>query len=305
MIPVIIALTIIVFILMRMLPGDPATIMLGSTQSSDPDFVARFRADYGFDKPIVIQYFIWFGKLATGDLGKSIFMREEVTRLLINRLPVTLMLSALASIIVIFFGLLVGVLLAALSSSGKYKIADRFFSAVPIALLSIPDFALGLFLIYFFSIVLKLLPPVGFRSVTETNILDILKHMILPSLTLASASTAATIRIVRSSVIEVIREDYIIAARARGLSSFHVLFHHVLKNSILPVVTNTGIMFGSMLGGAVIVETIFALPGIGKLMIDAILMRDYPVIQGGILVIVLSYLIINLLVDIDPRIKYN
>ncbi|MCL4416359.1 MAG: ABC transporter permease [Actinobacteria bacterium] len=310
-IPVLLGISIVVFFLIRMIPGDPASLMLSSTQSSDPGFVARFNAEYGLDKPIVVQYAMWMKKMVTGDMGDSIFLRDKVTKIILNKFPVTLTLTIGASLIVIIVGLLIGIIAAVISSSGKYKVVDKILSAIPIAVLSIPDFALGLFLMFVFSIKLNILPPVGFESVNGgINYFDIIKHMILPSLTLAGASSAATARLVRSSVLEVIREEYIIAARARGIKPMKVLFRHVLKNALIPVVTNTGVMFGSMLGGAVIVETIFALPGMGKMMVDAILMRDYPVVQGGALFIAVSYVIINLVVDfsyslIDPRIKYE
>ncbi|MDD5658402.1 MAG: ABC transporter permease [Actinomycetota bacterium] len=310
-IPVLIGISIVVFFLIRMIPGDPASLMLSSSQSSDPQFIAKFNAEYGLDKPIIVQYIMWMKKMVTGDMGDSIFLRDKVISIILKKFPVTLTLTIGASLVVVVVGLLIGVFAAVISSSGKYKAVDKILSAVPIAVLTIPDFALGLFLMFVFSVKLNLLPPVGFESVSgNTNYLDVIRHMILPSLTLAGASSAATVRLVRSSVLEVIREEYIIAANARGIKPIRILFGHVLRNALIPVVTNTGVMFGSMLGGAVIVETIFALPGMGKMMVDAILMRDYPMVQGGALFIAFSYVLINLIVDfsyslIDPRIKYE
>jgi peptide/nickel transport system permease protein len=307
---VVFGVSMVVFGLTRIIPGDPVTTMLASAQVADPELVAEYRRAFGLDQPIPVQYARWLWNLAHGDLGRSIQNSQQVTQVIGRAFRATFILAVAGMLVAVVTGVLMGALAAFVTAGGTRANLARTISLGPLILVTIPPFSLALFFIILFALKLPLFPPVGMHSVNNKSFTDLLWHLILPTLTLAAASAGATARVTRAVFVEVIREDYIRTAYAKGLPERMILFQHALRNVLVPIVTNTGIMFGSMLSGAVLVESVFAWPGMGKLMVDAILRRDYPVIEGGTLVIALSYVVANLLVDvsyafIDPRIRYG
>jgi peptide/nickel transport system permease protein len=307
---VIFGTTVIVFALTRVIPGDPVRTMLGAAQVADPGLVAEYRRAFGLDQPLPVQYVRWLWSTAHGDLGLSIQSSEKVTVVLERAFRATFILALAGMLTAVLSGVVMGVIGAFVSVGQRRPILSRITSLAPLVLITIPPFSLALLLIIVFAVQVRLFPPVGMNSVRDPSFGDLLWHLVLPTLTIAAASAGATARVARSSLLEVIREDYIRTAHAKGLPERMVLFQHALRNALIPVVTNTGLLFGSMLSGAVLVETVFAWPGLGKLMVDAILRRDYPIIEGGTLLIAFSYVLVNLLVDvsyafIDPRIRYG
>lgn len=288
------ALTL-VFFLIHLVPGDPVEAMLGETASaSDKEALRR---ELGLDEPLWKQYISYLQGLAVGDLGHSLYYQGKVTDLILLRFPATLELTLAAMTVAILLAFPLGILAAWKSHTWMDRLA-LLFSLFGLAM---PNFWLGPLLIIVFSIDLGLLPVSGRGSLT---------HLILPALTLGTAMAALLTRMIRSSLLEVIHEDYIQAARAKGLSERKVWLKHALRNSLLPVITILGLQFGALLAGSVITETIFAWPGIGRLTIEAIQTRDYPLAQGCVLAIAVSYLVINLFTDllyrlVDPRISYD
>jgi len=288
------ALTL-VFFLIHLVPGDPVEAMLGETASaSDKEALRR---ELGLDEPLWKQYISYLQGLAVGDLGHSLYYHGEVTDLILLRFPATLELTLAAMTAAILLAFPLGILAAWKSHTWMDRLA-LLFSLFGLAM---PNFWLGPLLIIVFSIDLGLLPVSGSGSLT---------HLVLPALTLGTAMAALLTRMIRSSLLEVIHEDYIQAARAKGLSERKVWLKHALRNSLLPVITILGLQFGALLAGSVITETIFAWPGIGRLTIEAIQTRDYLLVQGCVLAIAVSYLVINLFTDvlyrlIDPRISYG
>ena len=288
------ALTL-VFFLIHLVPGDPVEAMLGETASaSDKEALRR---ELGLDEPLWKQYISYLQGLAVGDLGRSLYYHGEVTDLILLRFPATLELTLAAMTVAILLAFPLGILAAWKSHTWMDRLA-LLFSLFGLAM---PNFWLGPLLIIVFSIDLGLLPVSGSGSLT---------HLVLPALTLGTAMAALLTRMIRSSLLEVIHEDYIQAARAKGLSERKVWLKHALRNSLLPVITILGLQFGALLAGSVITETIFAWPGIGRLTIEAIQTRDYLLVQGCVLAIAVSYLVINLFTDvlyrlIDPRISYG
>lgn len=307
---VIFGTTIIVFGLTRVIPGDPVRTMLGAAQVADPGLVEKYRRDFGLDQPIPVQYVRWLWNTAHGDLGLSIQNREKVTVVLDRAFRASFILALAGMLIAVLVGVVLGVVGAFVSVGRRRRVLSRITSLGPLILVTIPPFSLALILILAFAVQVRLFPPVGMHSVRDSSFGDLLWHLVLPAVTLAAASAGATARVARSSMLEVLREDFVRTARAKGLPERMVLFQHALRNALIPVVTNTGLMFGGMLSGAVLIESVFAWPGLGKLMVDAILRRDYPIIEGGALLIAIFYVLVNLLVDIsyafvDPRIRYG
>lgn len=288
-------ITVIIFAMVRLVPGDPAVLMAG--QGATEERIEAIRARLGLDRPLVEQYFIFMGQLFRGDMGVSTRTREPVTNEIMVRLPNTIRLALAAMFIAIVFGISAGVV------AGIRRNSFFDYSSMLLALfgLSMPVFWLGLMLMLLFSVHLGWLPATG----AETW-----RHLILPAFTLGVASTAIIARMTRSSMLEVIRLDYVRTAWAKGLTERVVVLRHALKNALIPVVTVIGLQMGLLLGGAVLTEIVFAWPGIGRLLVDAILARDYPVIQGVVLVIAAMFILVNLVVDIiyvylDPRIRYQ
>lgn len=307
LIPLLFGISIVVFAMVNVLPGDPINIMLGSNPQlpPDPKLVASLRAQYGLDQPLHVQYLHFLGNLLHGDLGKSIFTGEDVWSAVWSRMPATLALTV-ASLVV---SLLIAVPAGIVSAVKQNSLVDNITLAVALLGVSMPGFWLGLVLILFFSLQLRWLPVSGMGSWSD-GIWDVVSHLIMPAVTLGTGLAALLARVTRSSMLEVLRHDYIRTARSKGLASRVVVYKHALKNAIIPILTVAGFQFGYLLGGAVIVETIFAWPGVGRLSINAIWHRDLPVIQGTVLVFTLFFVLVNLMVDVlyaylDPRIRYE
>ena len=300
-IPVLIGTSLFTFLLVRLVPCDPIQIMLGpEVQGNAREEITRL---YGLDRPWPVQYIEWIFNVLRGDLGDSIRTSLPVTESILQRLPATLELTLLALII----GLLIGIPLAIIAAQHRGRLADGLFSVVVLIGISMPGFWLATLLVLVFALNLRWLPSIGFVPLIE-NPAENLRRMILPALSLGVGFGATTMRFTRSSLLEVFNQDYVRTARAKGLREHAVIYRHALKNALIPVVTVTGIQVGRLLGGAVIIEQIFALPGIGRYIFDAISQRDYPVIQGTVLFFTIVFILINLFVDvlygvIDPRIK--
>ncbi len=301
-IPVMVVVALFVFALLHLSPGDPAAVIAGDYAS--PADVEKIRQKLGLDKPIHVQLSIWLWNVVRGDLGTSIFSGLPVTKLIGQRLEPTLALTLATMLIAILIAVPMGVIAA--WAAGTW--IDRLIMVVAVLGFSLPVFWLGFLLIYGFSLQLELLPVQGYVSYTK-GFVPFLRHLILPSLTLGLVYLALIARMTRASMLEVMREDYIRTAHAKGLKPHVVLLWHGLKNAALPIVTIIGVGVALLIGGVVVTESVFAIPGLGRLTVDAILHRDYPVIQGIILVFSGVYVLINLIVDVlytflDPRIRY-
>lgn len=320
MIPVLLGVSLVVFVLVRLIPGDPAAILLGQTAS--PERVAQVRSQLGLDKPLPVQYALYLKGAAQGNLGDSIVTGRSVTAELRERLPATVELTLFAMLVAVLVGIPVGVIAAV----RQYSLMDRVTSVLALTGVSMPIFWLAMILIVLFGVRLRWFPFPGrldvpldektglvlVDSLLETNwaaFKDGLMHLVMPALALGTIPMAVITRMTRSSVLEVLGEDYIRTARAKGLSSGSVIFRHALKNAMLPVITVIGLQLGLLLGGAVITETIFAWPGIGQIAYESIYRRDYAMIQAVVLYGAALFVLMNLLVDIlyavaDPRVRY-
>lgn len=314
-VPVILGVTLIIFIILASIPGDPARIMLGEAASADE--VEAIRAELGLDRPLLVRYGLFLSQLVQGDLGDSITQRAPVLTLILNRMPATLELTFFAMLI----GTLIGVVAGIISATKQYSLLDYTAMVSSILGVSMPVFWLGMMLILLFSVHLGWLPvsgrgpglvatlPALFSGDFEPFIQG-LRHMILPAVTLGTGLAALIARMTRSSMLEIIRQDFVKTAKAKGLPGRLVILKHALKNALIPVVTALGLQFGALLGGAVLTESIFAWPGLGRLAVDSIYARDFPMIQGVVLIITLGVVLVNLIVDlvytlIDPRIRYS
>jgi peptide/nickel transport system permease protein len=295
LVPVLFGVTLVSFSLLHLVPGDPAEILGG--QEATAEDIARIRKEYGLDRPLVVQYVRFVASAARGDLGISIQSRHPVNELLFQRLAFTLQLSFFSILVASAIGLLAGIV----SSTRQYSIFDNASMLGALFGISMPIFWLGLLLILVFAVKLHWLPSGGTGG---------LRYLILPGIALGSASAAVIARMTRASMLEVTRQDYIRTARATGYRENVVIFRHALKNAMIPVLTVFGLEFGTMLGGAVLTETVFSLPGIGRLLVEGIFMRDYPVVQGAMMVVATTFVLVNLLTDLayaffDPRIRYE
>tara|TARA_A100001388_G_scaffold186627_1_gene140191 strand:- start:1153 stop:2067 length:915 start_codon:yes stop_codon:yes gene_type:complete len=302
-IPVMVVVALFVFLLLRLSPGDPAAVIAGDYATAED--VQKIREKLGLSEPIVVQFVTWLGSLIQGDLGTSIFSNKPVTELIAQRLEPTLML-ALTTII---FSILVAVPLGTIAAFRAGSWIDRLVMLFSVGGFSIPVFVLGYILIYYFSITWRILPVQGYRSPFEDGMLPFIQHIILPTLTLSVIYIALLARMTRASVMEVLEEDYIRTARAKGLSEVKILMRHALGNAAVPIVTVIGIGIALLIGGVVVTESVYNIPGLGRLVLDAVLARDYPIIQGLILFFSLIYVLLNLIIDLtytlfDPRIKY-
>ncbi|MCC7372652.1 MAG: ABC transporter permease [Chloroflexi bacterium] len=305
MIPVMVLATIISFSIIFLLPGDPALLILGDQLASDRTVYEAKRAELGLDRPLPIQYLDWLGKTARGDLGTSTRDRQPVVQGLRERLPVTLQLAGLSLLLAIVIAIPAGVISALKPNSG-WDIASSLIAFGGIA---IPNFWFGILLIYFFAVYLKWLPPSGFVPFSEDPVQN-LTRLLMPAFTLGLGLSAVLMRQTRSSLIEVLHQDYMTTARAKGLGQKAVVLGHALKNGLIPVVTVLGLQLGLVFGGSVITESIFSIPGIGRWAVDSITTRDFPVVQAVSLVMAVGVLLANLLADIayayiDPRIHYR
>jgi ABC-type dipeptide/oligopeptide/nickel transport system permease component len=293
--PVLLGVSIVVFTMIRLIPGDPAQVMAG--QNATRQVVEGIRQTLGLDRPVVVQYGIFLGHAARGDLGRSLFNGAPVVEELGQRFPRTIRL-ALASVVV---SSLIGIPAGILSATRHLSWADSVVMMLALAGVSMPVFWLGLNLILVFAVRLQWLPAIGHES---------WRHLILPSITLGTASAAIIARMTRSAMLDVLRQDYVRTARAKGQVEPSVIRRHALRNALIPVVTVVGLQLGTLLSGAVLTESVFAWPGVGRLLVDAVLARDYPVIQGAVLLIATTFVLLNVLVDmlyaaLDPRIRYE
>ncbi len=301
-IPVLAMVAVFVFLMLRLTPGDPAAIIAGDNATGAQ--IAAIRDQLGLSQPIFVQFLIWLGKLLRGDLGESFFFKAEVAELIGQRIGPTLALATVTMIITIAIAVPLGVL-AAYKHGGWI---DRLVMAFSVLGFSVPVFVLGYLLIYVFAIEIKLFPVQGYRSLAG-GLWPFLYRLILPGITLSVIYIALIARITRASVLEVLGEDYIRTAYAKGLSNRVVLMRHALRNAAVPIVTVIGIGIALLIGGVVVTESVYNIPGLGRLTVDAVLARDYPTIQAVILLFSFVYVLINLLIDLsytllDPRIRY-
>ena len=305
LVPVLMGVSVIVFLVLHLAPGDPAEIMLGP-QATQADRM-RLRADLGLDDPLVVQYARWAGHVARGDLGRSLWMRRPVLGEVLARYKATLILTGSALLLSSIGGVTLGIL----SARWPNSLLDRTSAVASLFGASMPVFWLGIVLMVIFSLTLGWLPASGmFAPYGGGDLVDLLKHLVLPAVTLAAASVTIVARLTRSAMLDVLGQDYIRTARAKGLVERHVVARHALKNALVPIVTVIGVQAGYLLGGAVLTETVFAWPGVGTLMVQGILARDIPLVQGCVLVVALTFVVVNLAVDmlyawLDPRIRYE
>jgi len=303
MVPVAFLVTIIAFSLLRLAPGDPVLAYAG--EERDPASLNQIRRSLGLDQPLPVQYLAWLGRAVQGDFGRSIRTRQRVSEAIVERLPATLQLTGTALVLSVSLALVVGTLSAVKRNSAIDLLATGF----TIAGVSLPNFFLGLLLILIFALVLRIFPPGGYAPLIADPG-ENLRRLVLPVITLSAASLAVNMRQVRSSLLDVFGQDYIRTARAKGLSEAAVIMRHALKNGLIPVVTLIGLQVGALIEGAVITEQIFFWPGVGRLVVDSIGGRDYPVVQAIVLLSALSFMASTLVVDIayaflDPRISYR
>lgn len=301
-IPVMAVVALVVFSLLFFSPGDPALVLAGETAT--PEEVERIRSALGLDRPYLVRLTEWSIGIVQGDFGQSIFFGRSVAELMGQRAMPTLWLSLLSMVFAVLLALPLGVVAAWQAG----RMPDRMAMAFAVLGYSLPVFVLGYLLIFAFSVYFGWLPVQGYQAPSE-GLWQFLRHLILPALTLGITFAALIARITRSAMLEVLRQDYIRTARAKGLGLWPILMRHALRNAAIPIMTIVGIGFGSVISGVVVTETVFNIPGIGRLTVDAILRRDYPVIQGVVLVLSGVYVLINLAVDLsyglfDPRIKY-
>ncbi len=301
MIPVLVGMSILVFVLMRLIPGDAAVVFLGTKPT--PEAIDAFRHKVGLDQPIYLQYFDWIGRLARGDLGISITTGTDIRHELVTRLPVTFELTLFAILIAVVIAVPLGVI-AALKHNSKVDLGLTSFGMIG---LSLPNFWLGTMLVYFLSVKRPWFPPGGYIPFSEDPLAN-LKAMVLPATALGLVSASVIMRMTRSSMLEVVRQDYVRTARAKGLQESAITWHHLLKNALVPVITVTGMEVGYIFGGAFLIEAVFYLPGIATYALLAVNQRDYPVLQTVVLLVTLVFMLINLVVDIiytylDPRLK--
>lgn len=322
-IPVLFGISLLVFLFLHLIPGDPAVVMLG--ERAEPERIAALREKLGLERPLWEQYLFFVGNLLQGDLGTSIFNQLTIKEQLARRWPATFELAIAATL----FAVIIGIPFGILAAIRKNSLIDNLATSFSLLGVSLPVFWLGLLLVYLFAVNLQWLPAGGrlsidvdalFKPITGFYVLDALfqpqtfwdvaKHLILPAITLGTIPLAILTRITRSAMLEVLSLDYVRTARAKGLSERVVIWRHAFKNALLPVVTIIGLQFGTLLGGAILTETIFSWPGIGSWIYEGILNRDYPVVQGGVIFVALVFVIVNLVVDLsyallDPRIQYR
>jgi peptide/nickel transport system permease protein len=303
LIPVMLIVGVVVFMLVHLTPGDPAAVILG--QNATGEQIEALRERLGLNDPLLVQFFQWFGDALRLDFGESLFLGMPVTEALAQRAQPTLLLTTYALMIEILIGVPAGVIAAMKRNS----VVDRGLMLMSISGAAIPTFFLGILLILIFAVRLNWLPSGGYTPIEEDPV-EHFKGMILPAFTLGFASAGLLARLVRSSMLDVLREDYVRTAMAKGLQYRQVVSRHALRNALIPAITVIGYSLGGLLGGAVVTETVFTIPGMGRLVVQSIARRDYPLIQGAIMIIAAIYVIVNLIVDIlyvyiDPRIRYG
>lgn len=301
LIPVILIVGIIVFTLVHLTPGDPAAVILGD--GATPEDVDRLREQLGLNDPLPVQFLSWFGGVLRLDFGESIFLGLPVTEALLDRVAPTGLLTLYALVVQIMIGVPLGVL-AAVNHGSTF---DRILTGFAISGAAIPTFFLGILLILIFAVKLQWLPAVGYVPIIEDPV-EHFKRMLMPAFSLGFSSAGLLARLVRSSMLDVMHEDYVRTALAKGLTGRVVVLRHALRNALIPAITVIGTSIAALLGGAVVTETVFTIPGMGRLVVQSIGRRDYPIIQGAVMAIAVSYVLINLLVDIlyvyaDPRVR--
>jgi peptide/nickel transport system permease protein len=302
MLTVMFVVVTIVFLIVRVAPGDPAGVMLGP--DATPADVAALRARLGLDQPLLVQYVLFLGQLARGDLGDSIFLNQPVLSALAQRAEPTFFLTLFSILIASSIAIPIGIL----SAYRRGSLFDQATTTVAMLAASIPSFWLGLLLIQFFAVRLGVLPVSGYGG-PGASFLTRLTHLILPAIALGIVSSALILRFTRASMLDVLGDDYVRTARSKGMGEFRVVMKHAFKNALIPILTVLGLTAALLVSGAVVTETVFGLPGVGSLVVSAVLRRDYPVIQGALLVIAALYVLINFLIDmlylaIDPRVRY-
>lgn len=302
-IPTVLIAAIIAFVLIRLAPGDPALAFVTPTATEVE--IEEVRRQLGLDQPILIQFVLWLGNVLRGDLGHSFFLGRDVVTAIAERLPATLQLTGLA----LLFALVVGILSGILAALNHNKLIDRMVLVITMVGVSVPVFWLGLLLMWFFAVQLRWFPTGGFVPIW-TDFFGGLRATALPAIALGTLHATLTARITRSSMLEYLRKDFVRTARSKGLGEGRITFKHVLKNAMIPVITVVGVTLGALLSGAVIIETVFTYPGVGRLVVRAVQQRDYNLVQGVLLVVAGLYVILNLFVDLsyglfDPRITYS
>ena len=303
LIPVALVVATVAFVLIHLAPGDPASVIAGPDATQED--VRKISRQLGLDAPLPVQLLQWYGRLLQGDLGRSIFLRKPVTEAILDRVEPTLLLTTSAIVIAVLIGVPAGVLAARYHNSAT----DQALMAAALVGISVPNFLAGLLLVLCFSVWLGWFPVAGY-SPLEDGWPATLRSLVLPALALGVVQSALIARIARSSMLDVLREQFIVAGRAKGLGERAVIYKHALKNAMIPTVTIIGISFAVLISGAVVIETVFNIPGLGRLIISAVLRRDYPVIQGVVLCVAGVYMLINLAVDLsyvifDPRVRYQ
>jgi len=302
-VPVLLGLTVIIFLIMAMIPGDPATAILGAYAT--PENVAKLNKQLGLDKSLVEQYLIWIGNLLQGDFGRSYTLNRPVIDEVLERFGATVILAGASMLLCSLFGLLAGIV----SAVRQFGWADRIITVFVLIGLSMPSFWLGLLLILAFAVEWQLLPASGMFAIYGGGDLpDLLAHLALPAVTLAVVATGVIARLTRTAMLEVLRQDYIRTARAKGLDERRVVYRHAFKVALVSVIPVLGIQAGFVLGGAVYIETVFQWPGVGRMLVKAIATRDLLLVHGGVLVVAACYVLINLLADVvqqllDPRLR--
>jgi peptide/nickel transport system permease protein len=300
-VPVLIGITIIVFVILSLIPGDPATSILGSYAT--PENVARLNAQLGLDRPLVQRYFIWLGNLLQGDLGRSFSLNRPVIDEILERFNATLILSGLAFVMCSVLGILAGVI----SATRQYGLADKLITFSVLVGISVPSFFLGMMMVLYFAVNLRWVPASGMYALYGGgDLLDLLHHLVMPATALAVVATGVVARMSRSAMLEVLRLDFIRTARAKGVRERRVITRHALRYAIVSILPVLGLQAGFVLSGAVYIEIVFQWPGIGRMLVDAILTRDIMLVQGGVLFVAACYVLFNIIVDLaqlwlDPR----
>jgi peptide/nickel transport system permease protein len=304
---IILLISLIVFLTMRLVPGDPIYMFIPANEfnSSTPEKIAEMRHEFGLDKPIMAQYFDWLSGVVRGDLGISILGHDSVAERIGQRLPITLYLGLVA----FTFGTVLGALLGAIAAVRRGRWADNLITVMANIGITVPGFFLGILLIFVLAVHFRLLPVGGYTSPFENFGMNI-KQMIMPAACLSLFPMASTARQMRSAMLEVIHQDYIRTARSKGLAEWVVVMRHAIKNALVPVITLSGVSFRNIVGGSVLIESVFSIPGMGRLAVSSILDKDYAIVQGVVLVISIAVVLVNLLVDlsygwIDPRVHYE
>jgi peptide/nickel transport system permease protein len=305
---VVLTITVLNFLIVRLAPGDPAIVMAGEAGAADSQFLAQVRKDFGLDRPIYVQLATYVRKVLTLDLGQSYRTRRPVADMLLERLPATLLLTGTAYM----FALIVGSLLGVIAAAKAHTVLDSVLTAVALVFYATPIFWVGLLLILVFSVQLGWLPPFGMHSLIPVKgalwqMLDTLKHLVLPAVTLGLFYVAVYVRLTRASMLDTASLEYVKTARAKGLPEWRVLTAHILRTALIPIITFAGMQAGNLVGGAIVVETVFAWPGIGRLAFDALFQRDYNILLGVFLISALMVVFFNMLTDLavrvaDPRV---